>query len=86
MPRLANQREDYLLKAMREYKSGSRTGYAGAMATELQRLSDDDCKTWRTSSPTFPARRGEPSLILRPISSTVSSTCKISFTSRPRAR
>ena len=42
MPRLANQREDYLLKAMREYKSGSRIGYAGAMATELQRLSDDD--------------------------------------------
>jgi cytochrome c553 len=42
MPRLANQREDYLLKAMREYKSGSRIGYAGAMATELQRLSEDD--------------------------------------------
>ena len=42
MPRLANQREDYLLKAMREYKSASRIGYAGAMATELQRLSDDD--------------------------------------------
>jgi cytochrome c553 len=42
MPRLANQREEYLLRAMREYKSGSRIGYAGAMATELQRLSDDD--------------------------------------------
>jgi hypothetical protein len=27
---------------MREYKSGSRIGYAGAMATELQRLSDGD--------------------------------------------
>ena len=42
MLRLANQREDYLLKAMREYKSGSRIGYAGAMATELQRLSGGD--------------------------------------------
>ena len=42
MPRLANQREDYLLKAMREYKSGSRIGYAGAMATELQGLNDDN--------------------------------------------
>jgi len=42
MPRLANQREDYLLKAMREFKSGARIGYAGAMAEELTRLSDDD--------------------------------------------
>jgi cytochrome c553 len=42
MPRLANQREDYLLKAMREYKSGARIGYAGAMAVELRELSDAD--------------------------------------------
>ncbi len=42
MPRLANQREDYLLKAMREYKSGARIGYAGAMAVELRDLTDDD--------------------------------------------
>jgi cytochrome c553 len=44
MPRLAHQREDYPLKAMREYKSGTRIGYAGAMATELQGLSDDDLR------------------------------------------
>jgi len=42
MPRLANQREDYLLKAMRAYKSGARIGYAGAMAVELRELSDSD--------------------------------------------
>jgi cytochrome c553 len=42
MPRLANQREDYLLKAMREYRSGARIGYAGAMAVELRELSDSD--------------------------------------------
>jgi len=42
MPRLANQREDYLLKAMREYKSGARIGYAGAMAVELRDLTDAD--------------------------------------------
>ena len=42
MPRLAHQREDYLLKAMREYKSGARVGYAGAMAQELVGLSDGD--------------------------------------------
>jgi cytochrome c553 len=34
MPRLANQREDYLLKSMREYKSGARLGYGGAMAQD----------------------------------------------------
>ena len=40
MPRLANQREDYLLKSMREYKSGARIGYGGAMALELSELTD----------------------------------------------
>lgn len=42
MPRLANQREEYLLRAMREYKSGARLGYGGAMAQELAGLSDQD--------------------------------------------
>jgi cytochrome c553 len=42
MPRLANQREEYLLKAMRDYKRGGRIGYSGAMSQELARLSDDD--------------------------------------------
>lgn len=42
MPRLANQREDYLLKSMREYKSGARLGYGGAMSQELAGLTDQD--------------------------------------------
>jgi cytochrome c553 len=42
MPRLANQREDYLLKAMRDYRSGARLGYGGAMAQELAGLGDQD--------------------------------------------
>jgi cytochrome c553 len=42
MPRLAHQREEYLLRAMREYKNGARIGYGGAMAEELHGLSDDD--------------------------------------------
>jgi cytochrome c553 len=42
MPRLANQREEYLLEAMRQYKKGSRVGYGGAMATELADLIDAD--------------------------------------------
>lgn len=41
VPRLANQRESYLLKALREFKSGTRKGYGGAMAVELQPLDDD---------------------------------------------
>jgi cytochrome c553 len=42
MPRLANQREDYLLKALRDYKRGTRIGYGAAMAVELAGLSDAD--------------------------------------------
>jgi cytochrome c553 len=43
MPRLANQREDYLLKAMRDYLGGLRIGYGGAtMPEELAGLGDAD--------------------------------------------
>jgi cytochrome c553 len=43
MPRLANQREDYLLKAMRDYKSNQRIGYGSAtMPEELAPFSDAD--------------------------------------------
>jgi len=43
MPRLAGQREDYLLKAMRDYKSGQRIGYGSAtMPEELSGFSDAD--------------------------------------------
>jgi cytochrome c553 len=36
VPRLAGQREDYLQKALREYKSGARHGYEPTMAEVLQ--------------------------------------------------
>ena len=43
MPRLANQREDYLLKALRDYKSGARVGYGNAVMPEtVSGLSDAD--------------------------------------------
>ena len=42
MPRLAHQREEYLLRAMREYKSGARIGYGSSMSEELVGLSDAD--------------------------------------------
>ena len=41
MPRLAAQREDYLLKAMRGYQKGDRIGYGSAtMPEELAGLAD----------------------------------------------
>ena len=42
VPRLANQREDYLVKSLREFKSGARLGYTAAMAEVLAGLSDDN--------------------------------------------
>ena len=42
VPRLANQREDYLVKALREFKSGARLGYVGAMAEVLAVVAMDD--------------------------------------------
>ena len=44
-PRLAGQREDYLLKALREFKAGTRVGGGvAAMADVVQPLSDADLK------------------------------------------
>lgn len=39
MPRLAHQREDYLLKALRDYKSGARIPYGRGME-DVMTLSD----------------------------------------------
>ena len=42
VPRLAGQREDYLVKALREYKSNARRGYDAAMADVLYAVTDAD--------------------------------------------
>jgi cytochrome c553 len=42
VPRLAGQREDYLLKALRGYKDNSRRGYDTQMADVVAPLSDAD--------------------------------------------
>ena len=42
VPRLGGQREDYLLKSLREYKSGIRHGYDASMADVVQPMSDAD--------------------------------------------
>jgi len=41
VPRLAGQREDYLVKALREYKNNTRRGYDASMADVLFPISDD---------------------------------------------
>ena len=42
VPRIADQREDYLLKTLREYKSGARPGYDGTMAEVVAPMQDQD--------------------------------------------
>ncbi|MBI3512778.1 MAG: cytochrome C [Proteobacteria bacterium] len=42
VPRIGAQREDYLTKTLREYKSNTRRGYDASMAEVLQPLSDQD--------------------------------------------
>ena len=42
VPRLAAQREDYLLKALREYKSGERHEYQPVMAEVMRPLQEQD--------------------------------------------
>ena len=41
IPRILNQREDYLAKTMREYKSNSRHGYDATMADVLQPVTEE---------------------------------------------
>lgn len=42
MPRLAAQREDYLLKAMRDYKTAQRPGYDATMDEVIRPITDAD--------------------------------------------
>lgn len=43
VPRVAHQREDYLLKALRDYRAGRRIGYGNAaMAETVAGLADED--------------------------------------------
>jgi cytochrome c553 len=45
VPRLADQREDYLLKALTEYKTGVRHGYDATMAEALQPVDSNELGT-----------------------------------------
>ena len=46
VPRLAGQREDYLVKALREYKNNTRRGYDASMADVLYLVSDERSSIW----------------------------------------
>ena len=41
VPRIANQREDYLAKTLAEYKDNSRHGYDGTMADVMQQITKE---------------------------------------------
>ena len=41
VPRVAAQREDYLVKTLREYKNNSRRGYDASMADVLYSVNDE---------------------------------------------
>ena len=41
VPRIADQREDYLIEALRGYKNNSRHGYDATMAETMAQISDD---------------------------------------------
>ena len=45
VPRLAGQREDYIVKSLHDYKSGARPGYDPAMASVVAELKEDDFGT-----------------------------------------
>lgn len=42
VPRIAGQREDFLLKTLREYKANTRSGYDSSMADVLARITDEE--------------------------------------------
>ncbi|HUA55579.1 MAG TPA: c-type cytochrome [Candidatus Sulfotelmatobacter sp.] len=44
VPRIAAQREDYLVKTLREYKSSARHGYDGTMAEVLEPITDQEIR------------------------------------------
>ncbi len=55
VPRTAGQREDYLLKALRDFKSGQRSGGGGAAMPEaVYHLSDSDLQALAHFLATFP--------------------------------
>jgi cytochrome c553 len=63
MLRLAGQRADDVLEAMRDFRAGRRIGYGAAMTSELSRLSDShlqDLACFLSRVAPNPGRPGAP--------------------------
>jgi cytochrome c553 len=57
VPRIAQQREDYLQMTLREFKSGKRVGYTMAMAEAVNRIPPEDLDTLAYYLARFPGRK-----------------------------
>jgi cytochrome c553 len=57
VPRIAQQREDYLQMTLREFKSGKRVGYTMAMAEAVNRIPPEDLDTLAYYLARFPGRQ-----------------------------
>jgi cytochrome c553 len=67
VPRIANQREDYLAKTLAEYKDNSRHGYDGSMADVMGPITPSRSPISPISSPVCAKSGGEPAgIALRP--------------------
>jgi len=56
VPRIAQQREDYLQLTLREFKSGKRVGYTMAMAEAVGRVSNEELDTLAYYLARFPGQ------------------------------
>jgi cytochrome c553 len=56
VPRLAGQREDYLLKALSEFQAGTRIGYTSAMSEALAGMAPQDVAVLASYLASFPAK------------------------------
>jgi cytochrome c553 len=57
VPRIGQQREDYLQLTLREFKSGKRVGYTMAMAEAVGRIPNEDLDTLAYYLARFPGRK-----------------------------
>lgn len=57
VPRLAGQREDYLAKALAEFRAGTRIGYTSAMSEALAGIAADDVGVLASYLAQFPGKK-----------------------------
>jgi cytochrome c553 len=60
VPRIAGQREDYLLMSLKGFKSGTRPGYSMAMSEALSQVPVEDLDTLAYYAARFTAAPAKP--------------------------